>query len=101
MPVVRATVPLTVGAMGTQWIFDLVVVLVVVYTLVQAPTLAWVARRLGVVESVSQTSIEVETTPLEELNADLMSVSIGPESVSYTHLDVYKRQACSSLVHTA
>ena len=80
VPVVLATVPLTVGAMGTQWIFDLVVVLVVVYTLVQAPTLAWVARRLGVVESVSQTSIEVETTPLEELNADLMSVSIGPES---------------------
>lgn len=80
VPVVLATVPLTVGAMGTQWIFDLVVVLVVVYTLVQAPTLAWVARRLGVVESVSQTSIEVETTPLEELNADLMSVAIGPES---------------------
>ena len=41
VPVVLATVPLTVGAMGTQWIFDLVVVLVVVYTLVQAPTLAW------------------------------------------------------------
>jgi len=80
VPVVLATVPLTVGAMGTQWIFDLVVVLVVVYTLVQAPTLAWVARRLGVVESVRRTSIEVETTPLEELNADLMSVTIGSES---------------------
>ncbi len=80
VPVVLATVPLTVGAMGTQWIFDLVVVLVVVYTLVQAPTLAWVAGRLGVAESVQRTSIDVETTPLEELNADLVSVSIGPES---------------------
>ena len=80
VPVVLATVPLTVGAMGTQWIFDLVVVLVVVYTLVQAPTLAWVAQRLRVAESVHRTSIEVETTPLEELNADLVSVSIGPQS---------------------
>ena len=80
VPVVLATVPLTVGAMGTQWIFDLVVVLVVVYTLVQAPTLAWMAQRLRVAESVHRTSIEVETTPLEELNADLVSVSIGPQS---------------------
>ncbi|MFZ1286188.1 MAG: cation:proton antiporter, partial [Candidatus Phosphoribacter sp.] len=39
VPVVLATVPLTVGAAGTQWIFDLVFVLVVIFTLVQAPTL--------------------------------------------------------------
>ena len=80
VPVVLATVPLTVGAMGTQWIFDLVVVLVVIYTLVQAPTLGWVARRLGVVESVRRASIEVDVTPLEDLNADLVSVTVGPDS---------------------
>ncbi len=80
VPVVLATVPVTVGAMGTAWIFDLVVVLVVVFTLVQAPSLSWVARQLRVVESVRRTSIEVETTPLEELNADLVSVSIGAQS---------------------
>ena len=32
---------------GRDWIFDLVFVLVVVFTVVQAPTLPWVARRLG------------------------------------------------------
>ncbi|HRW18136.1 MAG TPA: potassium/proton antiporter, partial [Dermatophilaceae bacterium] len=80
VPVVLATVPLTVGAMGTQWIFDLVFVLVVVFTLVQAPTLPWVARRLGVVEQVQAVDLDVEATPVEELDADIVVARIGPES---------------------
>ncbi|MFZ1285918.1 MAG: potassium/proton antiporter, partial [Candidatus Phosphoribacter sp.] len=80
VPVVLATVPLTVGAPGTQWIFDLVFVLVVIFTLVQAPTLPWVAKALGVGESARPRSVEVETTPLEELNADLMTVRVGEDS---------------------
>ena len=51
VPVVLATVPLTVGAPDVDWIFDLVFVLVVIFTLVQAPTLPWVAQRLGVAEA--------------------------------------------------
>ena len=47
VPVVLATVPVTMGARGVDWIFDLVFVLVVVFTFIQAPTLPWVARRLG------------------------------------------------------
>ena len=42
VPVVLATVP------ATPDVFNLVFVLVIVFTLVQAPTLPWVARRLGV-----------------------------------------------------
>ena len=41
VPIVLATVP------ADDDIFNLVFVLVVVFTLVQAPTLPWVARRLG------------------------------------------------------
>lgn len=81
VPVVLATVPLTLGAAGTLWIFDLVFVLVVVNTLVQAPTLPWVARRLGVTETVHQVSVEVETTPLEQMNADIVMATIGPDSL--------------------
>ena len=50
VPVVLATVPGTVGAPGVTWLFDLVFVLVVVFTVVQAPTLPWVARRLGLAD---------------------------------------------------
>jgi len=48
VPIVLATVPLTAGTPGARRLFDLVFVLVVVFTLVQAPALPWVARRLGV-----------------------------------------------------
>ena len=47
VPVVLATVPLTAGTPGVAWLFDFVFVLVVIFTLVQGPTLPWVARRLG------------------------------------------------------
>ncbi|WP_244328454.1 potassium/proton antiporter [Yimella sp. cx-51] len=80
VPVVLATVPLTFGTRGTEWIFDLVFVLVVVFTLVQAPTLPWVARRLGLVNHSHVVDVELEATPLDELNAEVLHVRIGDES---------------------
>lgn len=80
VPVVLATVPLTQGTPNTEWIFDLVFVLVVVFTIVQAPTLPWLARRLGIGAQAHAVTVEVESTPLDELHADLMQVRIGPES---------------------
>ena len=47
-------------------------VLVVVFTLIQAPTLPWVARRLGLGEGHHQVALAVDATPLEELGADRM-----------------------------
>ncbi len=46
VPIVLATVPVQLGVPGTEGLFELVFVLVVVFTLVQAPTLPRVARRL-------------------------------------------------------
>lgn len=80
VPVVLATVPMTVGASDMIWLFDLVFVLVAVYTVIQAPSLTWVARRLGVADAARQRTISVETTALEELDADMLTVSIGPAS---------------------
>jgi cell volume regulation protein A len=80
VPVVLATVPLTVGARNVDWIFELVFVLVVIFTLVQAPTLPWVAQRLGIVEDYRTLDLAVEATPLEELRAELMQVTVGPAS---------------------
>ncbi len=80
VPVVLATVPATLGTGGTEWIFDLVFMLVVIFTVVQAPSLPWVSRRLGVAEGVRQVGLSLESTPLEELGAEVLHVVIGAES---------------------
>jgi cell volume regulation protein A len=80
VPIVLATIPLAQGVPGATQVFDLVVVLVVVLTLAQAPTLPWVARRLGLAGSVTTVGLDVESSPLGALDADVLTVRIGPES---------------------
>ena len=80
VPVVLATVPVTSGVPGTGWLFDLVFVLVVVFTLVQAPTLPVVARRLGVAATVDARDLDVEAAPLAALDADVLQVRVGAHS---------------------
>ena len=80
VPVVLATVPATFGAPDVGGIFDLVFVLVVVFTIVQGPTLPWVARRLGIVEQHQSVDLAVESTPLEEMGAEMLQVTVGPQS---------------------
>ncbi len=80
VPVVLATVPITTGVPGTEWLFDLVFLLVVVFTLVQAPTLPWMARHLRVTDVVDARDVDVESAPLGELGAEVLQVQIGPAS---------------------
>ncbi len=80
VPVVLATVPLTIGTPDAEWIFDLVFVLVVVFTIVQAPTLPWVARRLGLNEQVHAVDVDLESTTLTEIGAEVLQVTVGPRS---------------------
>ncbi len=80
VPIVLATVPVSAGVAGSEGLFDLVFVLVVVFTLVQAPTLPWVARRLGIATAVNAVDLDVEASPLGALQADVLQVKIGPGS---------------------
>lgn len=48
VPIVLATLPISAGLAVADDVFDIVFVLVVIFTLVQAPVLPWLARRLGV-----------------------------------------------------
>jgi cell volume regulation protein A len=80
VPVVLATVPATETTPGLRWIFDLVLVLVLIFTLVQAPSLPWVARRLGVVEPVQAIDLHVESTVLEDMRAVLLQVTVAGRS---------------------
>jgi len=80
VPIVLAIVPVTAGVAGASDVLDVVFVLVVVYTLLQAPTLPYVGRWLGVVEDLEARDLEVEAAPLEQVRADLLQVLVRPGS---------------------
>jgi potassium/hydrogen antiporter len=76
VPIVVATIPLTIGTPRATLVFDTVFVLVVVFTLVQGWSLPWVARRLGIAAPVTPRDVEVESAPLEELDAELLQLTV-------------------------
>ncbi|MDR7278151.1 potassium/proton antiporter [Catenuloplanes atrovinosus] len=80
VPIVLATIPLSESVPGARRLFDVVFVLVVIFTLVQGGTLAPLARRLGVVAGAEPTELSVETAPLDRMAADLLTLSIPPGS---------------------
>jgi cell volume regulation protein A len=80
VPIVLATFPLTARVPGATFVFDTVFVLVVVFTLIQGSSLPWVARRLGIATPLAPREVQVEAAPLEELDADLMQMTVPPRS---------------------
>lgn len=79
VPIIIATIPMVAAVEGSDRIFNIVFVLVVVYTLIQGPTLPWLAKwlKLG---STDAADLGVESAPLERLRGHLLSVSIPDES---------------------
>ncbi len=80
VPVVLATIPLAEGVDNAAALFDVVFVLVVVFTVVQGPTLPWVARRLGVTTQGAAREVEVEAAPLDRIATDLLQVRVPAAS---------------------
>lgn len=80
VPIVLATIPLAADVEGAYRVFDIVFVMVVIYTVVTGPTLPWVARLLGVSRPAEPRYLEVEAAPLERVAADLLQVAIAPGS---------------------
>ncbi len=88
VPIVLATIPLSAGVPGAAALFNVVFVLVVVYTVAQGSSLPPLAARLGVVASGETTDLEVEAAPLERMGADLLQLEIPPGSrLSGVHID--------------
>ncbi|MEW2035248.1 potassium/proton antiporter [Streptomyces roseifaciens] len=75
VPIVLATIPMVAGVEDSRTIFNIVFVLVIVYTLVQGPTLPWLARRLRLGENEPE-DLGIESAPLERLRGHLLSVAI-------------------------
>jgi cell volume regulation protein A len=80
VPIVLATIPRTTGLPGALSLFNVVFVVVVLFTLVQGPTLPAVARALGLAKRDEPADLAVETAPLEDLRADLLQLQIPPGS---------------------
>ena len=81
VPIVLALIPLMVrGDAQSQQFLNIIVVVVVTYTLLQGTTLPWVARKLGVIQGGQAIEIQVEAAPLEEMHAHVLQVTIPPES---------------------
>jgi cell volume regulation protein A len=84
VPIVIATIPVTEGLPGATRVVDVVFVLVVVYTLVQAPTLPWLGGGSASPRTGTRSDVEVEVAPLEQLGADLLQVRVGPRLAACT-----------------
>jgi cell volume regulation protein A len=83
VPIVLATIPLAEQVPGSRQLFDIVFVLVVIDTLVTAPTLPWVAKVLKVARRSEPRDLDVEAAPLERIAADLLQVTISPRSLMH------------------
>ncbi|MFD9316966.1 potassium/proton antiporter [Streptomyces sp. NPDC060053] len=76
VPIILATIPMVNGVDASRRIFNIVFVLVVVYTLIQGPTLPWLARKLRLGGDPEAADLGVESAPLERLRGHLLSVAI-------------------------
>ncbi len=80
VPIVFTTIPLAEGVPGAQRLFDIVFVMVVVFTLLTGPTLPWVAKVLRVAKRSEPREVAIEAAPLERIAADLLQVRISSRS---------------------
>jgi cell volume regulation protein A len=80
VPIVLATFPIVHDVPDSRRVLNIVFVLVVVYTLVQGPSLAPLARRLRLAPRADARQIVVESAPLDVLDAELLTMTIDPDS---------------------
>ncbi len=80
VPIIMATVPLAAAAPQAGELFDMVFAFVLVFTLLQAPTLPRVARWLEISDGKEATDVEIEFAPLDTIKADMMQVHVPPGS---------------------
>ncbi|MFF4400909.1 potassium/proton antiporter [Streptomyces sp. NPDC001480] len=76
VPIILATIPMVNGVDTSHRIFNIVFVLVVVYTVIQGPTLPWLARALRLGDGTEAADLGIESAPLERLRGHLLSVEV-------------------------
>jgi len=88
VPIVLATIPLSEHVPGARELFNVVFLLVVVFTVLQGTTLPAAARMLGVAAPGEATELRVETAPLDRMRADLLQLEVPAGSrLAGVHID--------------
>ncbi|MBJ8339115.1 potassium/proton antiporter [Antrihabitans sp. YC3-6] len=80
VPIVLATYPIVEGVPDARRLLNIVFILVVVFTLIQGPSLRPVAHRMGLIRRDSTREIQVESAPLDVLEAELLTMTVLPKS---------------------
>ncbi|MEU5882826.1 potassium/proton antiporter [Spirillospora sp. NPDC047279] len=80
VPIVLATIPMVEQVSGAGRLFSIVFNIVVVFTLLQGPTLPLVARWCRLRSDEQARELDVEAAPLEELHADLLEIRVPADS---------------------
>ncbi len=80
VPIVLATFPVVTGAPHSERVLNIVFVLVVIFTLVQGPSLRPLARVLRLAPREATRQILVESAPLDVLDAELLTMTVPPAS---------------------
>ncbi|WP_082310745.1 potassium/proton antiporter [Nonomuraea sp. SBT364] len=76
VPIVLATFPIVAGVPGSGHLLNIVFVLVVVFTLIQGPALPALARVLGVTQPDQAREVDIESAPLDVLDAELLTLTV-------------------------
>ena len=64
------------GVPNAPYLFDVVLIFVIIFTCLQAPTLPFLARKLGLVDLERAREVEVEVAPLDKISADMLQVRV-------------------------
>jgi cell volume regulation protein A len=80
VPIVLATFPVVEGVADSHRLINIVFILVVVFTLVQGPSLRPFARWLRLTPADPTREIEVEAAPLDVLGAELLTMRVRSTS---------------------
>ena len=80
VPIVLATFPIVEGVPDAIRLLNIVFILVVVFTLVQGPSLAHARPRLGLIPREATREIQVESAPLDVLEAELLTMTVQSPS---------------------
>ncbi|GAA3932864.1 potassium/proton antiporter [Actinomadura viridis] len=80
VPIVLATIPMVERVPGSETLFAIVFNIVVVFTLLQGPTLPLAARWCRLKDDEEARELGVEAAPLEQLHAELLEVRVPSDS---------------------
>ncbi|AMO58996.1 NhaP-type Na+(K+)/H+ antiporter [Mycolicibacterium phlei] len=80
VPIVLATFPIVGGVPDSVYLLNIVFILVVVFTLIQGPSLLPLAGLLGLIPKEATREIQVESAPLDVLDAELLTMTVQEPS---------------------